>query len=274
MLNRTGTIRQNMLYLDESYDRLKLLRGAYEDETAYVIATGPSLGNHDIDKLKEFLSDKFVIGMKQTYDLIDDVIDIHLLNFTNCKLYDYGTNDKTIAVWIVSMPDQIQYLMQNDLRCDVMIPLCRHYSGRENSIAAMGDFENLLIKNSFERPWGPGIMYELGFPIPFYCGSKRIVTIGWDIGDLNTEDDGKSLVKYDHIYADGVDMKKTEYDGENVQKLSVGGSGGMMYEELKMVVDSTEDLHYFLESIGVELNIVSDRNPAYNKIKRMELNEL
>ena len=270
MLNRTGTIRQNMLYLDESYDRLKLLRGAYEDETAYVIATGPSLGNHDIDKLKEFLSDKFVLGVKQSYDVYGDVIDIHLMNFCNYKGYVY--DNKTIVSWIVYMQAQPHYILENNIECDFMMPLTRNHAGYENTIAHQRDFESLLIDKSFERPWGSGMMYDSALPLALYCGCKKIVTIGWDIGVLNDTDKGKSHVKYDHFYSEGADGEKTKYD-ENVMRTPVGGSSGMSFDETKMVVDSTEDLHYFLESIGVELNIVSDRNPAYKGIKRIELEE-
>ena len=91
------------------------------------------------------------------------------------------------------------------------------------------------------------------------------------VGVLNEEDKGKKFVRYDHFYADGKDGSKTEYDGVNVIKLPVGGSAGMSYDETKMVIDSTEDLHHFLEGIGVELNICSSINPSSDKIKRIEL---
>ena len=38
-----------------------------------------------------------------------------------------------------------------------------------------------------------------------------------------------------------------------------------------MVIDSTKGLHYFLEENKIELNICSDTNPAYKKIKRIDL---
>jgi hypothetical protein len=152
-----------------------------------------------------------------------------------------------------------------------MLPLTRNWGGYENTIAYKRDFESLLIEKTFERPWGSGIMYESGLPIALYAGCKKIVTIGWDIGVLNEEDKGKKFVRYDHFYADGKDGSKTEYDGVNVIKLPVGGSAGMSYDETKMVIDSTEDLHHFLEGIGVELNICSSINPSSDKIKRIEL---
>jgi len=269
VLDRTKDIRQEMLQSDESFSRLQCLQNRYNDKTAYIVAPGPSLRKHDEEKLRKFLSDKFVIGIKQMYDLYSDVTDIHLMNFCNYKDYEY--NESTIVSRIVFMQNQPHYLIENNMRCDFMLPLTRNWGGYENTIAYKGDFESLLIENSFERPWGSGIMYESGLPIALYAGCKKIVTIGWDIGVLNEEDKGKKFVRYDHFYADGKDGHKTEYDDVNVKKLPVGGSAGMSYEETKMVIDSTKGLHYFLEENKIELNICSDTNPAYKKIKRIDL---
>ena len=47
------------------------------------------------------------------------------------------------------------------------------------------DFENITFSKSIERPWGPGLMFELAVPMAIHLGCKNIVTIGWDIGDIN-----------------------------------------------------------------------------------------
>ena len=274
MINKTKTIKNNMLSLDDSFERLQLLKDKYKDETAYIITCGPSLKNYNLDKLKIFLKDKFVIGVKQSYDILEDIIDIHLLNFCNYKNYKYKNIENTIISWIVYMQDQPYYILQNDIPCDFMMPLCRNHAGHENTIAAKGDFENLLIDNSFARPWGSGIMYESALPIALYCGVKNIITIGWDIGSIEEKDKGKDKIKYDHFYAEGKDGEKTSYDGVNVIKAPVGGSSGMSFNETKMVIDSTKGLYEFLQSINVNLNIVSDINPAYENIPRIEIPEI
>ena len=102
----TSTIKQEMLFLDDSYERLKLLKDKYKDETAYIVTCGPSLKNYNQDKLKKFLKDKFVLGVKQSYDILEDIIDIHLLNFCNSKPYNYKNINNTIINWIVFMADQ------------------------------------------------------------------------------------------------------------------------------------------------------------------------
>ena len=270
----TSTIKQEMLFLDDSYERLKLLKDKYKDETAYIVTCGPSLKNYNQDKLKKFLKDKFVLGVKQSYDILEDIIDIHLLNFCNSKPYNYKNINNTIINWIVFMADQPPYIINNNIPCDFMMPLIRNGAGYENTIAAKKDFENLLIDNSFARPWGSGIMYESALPLALYCGVKDIVTLGWDIGSISDKDKGKTRLKYDHFYAEGKEGEKTSYDGINVIKYPVGGSAGMSYHETKIVIDSTKDLYDFLQSINVNLSIVSDRNPAHKSIPRIEIPEI
>lgn len=113
MLDRTKDIRQEMLQSDESFSRLQCLQNRYNDKTAYIVAPGPSLRKHDEEKLRKFLSDKFVIGIKQMYDLYSDVTDIHLMNFCNYKDYEY--NESTIVSWIVFMQNQPHYLIENNI---------------------------------------------------------------------------------------------------------------------------------------------------------------
>ena len=49
-------------------------------------------------------------------------------------------------------------------------------------------------------------------------------------------------------WIEGKDGEKPEY-GENILSLPIGGSTGMGFEETKIVIDSTEDLYKFLQSI-------------------------
>ena len=57
------------------------------------------------------------------------------------------------------------------------------------SVAELLDFENILLdnpENGINQPWGPGIMYEMAIPLAIHLGCKKIVTIGWDIGDISS----------------------------------------------------------------------------------------
>jgi len=271
--NKTPFIKNKMQISDDSFERLQMLKNEYKDDTAYIISAGPSLRNYNKEKLKLFLKDKFVIAVKQVYDLLQEVVDIHVLNFDNYKSYTYVNNSNTIVNFIINKHSQPYYILRNNIPCDFMLPLTRNHSGHENTIAARKDFDSLDINKSFERPWGSGIMYESAIPLALYGGVSKIITLGWDIGTINPGDEGKVRLKYDHFYADGKDGHKTEYSN-NVIRTEVGGSAGMGYNETKMVIDSTEDLYRYLKNRNVELNIVSDRNPAHSSIPRLEIPEI
>ena len=122
----TKKLKQEMQNFDESHQRLEILKDKYDGETAYIVTGGPSLNNHNVDELKSFLSDKLVIGIKQTYDLFYEQMDFQLLNAVNIKTYDYKTDD-TIVVWTVYQQDQPYYIIDNDVPCDFMTPIYRNF---------------------------------------------------------------------------------------------------------------------------------------------------
>ena len=69
---------QSLQYVD---DRLALLKDQYKNETAYIIAAGPSLNNYSINQLKNALKDKLVFCIKQPYYNLKDICDFLFLNF-------------------------------------------------------------------------------------------------------------------------------------------------------------------------------------------------
>ena len=269
----TKELKQKMQNFDESHQRLEILKDKYEGETAYIVTGGPSLNNHNVDELKSFLSDKLVIGIKQTYDLFYEEMDYQLLNAVNIKTYDYKTDD-TIVAWTVYQQDQPYYIIENDVPCDFMTPIYRNHGSIHNTIAATGDWSEIGFDVSFERPWGPGLMYELAIPLSMYLGCKKIVTIGWDIGVLREHEKGQQYINYDHFYQKGRDKHKVEYDGVNVERLPIGGSGGITYDEVKMNIEGALGLYEYLKGRGIDFSIVSDRNPASELIPRKTMKEI
>jgi len=62
-----------------------------------------------------------------------------------------------------------------------------------HSLAEKEDWDSMKLDHpeyGFNQPWGPGIMYEMAIPLALYLGCKKIVTVGWDIGDLSSFDKG------------------------------------------------------------------------------------
>ena len=256
MKNKIFEIRKKMLKLDTSEDRLACLKNSFTGETVYIVAAGPSLNNHPPEKLKDFLSDKLTFSIKQSYDLLGDIADVHIQNFCNFKNYNYQTNERTISPWLVFDPSHPQTILSNNIKCDMMLPIYRNNGDMATTISEQGDYDSMLLESSFERPWGPGCMYELALPLAIYMGCKKIITIGWDIGNLKAYDDGTDHI-LDHFY-----------EGESkIQYMPVA----MSHKELTSVVNSTKGLYYWLKEKQIELEIISDSNPAYDGIPRIEL---
>ena len=257
MKNKIFEIRKNLLMVDTHEGRLECLKNTFDGETAYIVGAGPSLNEHSPEKLKNFLSNKLTLAIKQSYDLLGDITDIHIQNFCNYKSYDYGDNNKTICPWLVFDPNQPMNIIRNNIRCDFMLPIYRNNGDMGTTIAEKGDYDAMLLETSYKRPWGPGCMYELAIPIAIYMGCKKIVTIGWDIGDLHGFDKTKKSIFQEHFYPgeSRVEMMKTSAS----------------HRELQSVVNSTKGLYYWLKDMGIELEIISEKNQGYENIPRIKL---
>jgi len=257
MKNKIFEIRKRLLLLDDSEERLNCLKNSFDGETVYIVGAGPSLKNHNTEELKQFLSDKLTFSIKQSYDVIKEITDIHIQNFCNYKGYDYGENDRTICPWLVFDPSHPMNIIKNNIRCDFMLPIYRNNGDMGETVAEMEDWDSMLLEKSFRRPWGPGCMYELAIPLAIYMGCKKIVTIGWDIGDLHGYDKSKKNIFQEHFY---------EGDTQ-VSHMKTSAS----YRELESVVNSTKGLYYWLKEKGIQLEIVSDKNQGYKGIPRVSI---
>jgi hypothetical protein len=273
MKSQTKDLRSKLLSLEESEDRLKVLKNQYEGDTAYIVAAGPSLKNYSTDYLNEFFSNKLCLPIKQTYNFLGEVADFHLLNFCNFAPYDWS-NNQSIITWAIFEQFHPQMIFDNNLEADLFIPIIRNSpqtgggvgpNKMIHSVAEKGDFDSLKLDHpnlGFNQPWGPGIMYEIAIPLAIYLGCKKIVTVGWDIGDLSSfekgiEDDTQRVFQ-EHFY--GEEHNKIVY-----AKTSMGP------REILSVSKSTKGMYYWLKNQGIEWEMVSDRNPGYEGIKRISL---
>lgn len=270
---QTPKLREEILQLEKPEDRLKVLKDKYKGDIAYIVAGGPSLKNYTNEYLNNFLSDKLVFSIKQSYEILKEVTDFHILNFTNFKPYDWSHN-KSIVSWAIFEQFHPDMIFKNNLTCDLMIPIYRNNPNTGGgvgpdkmsfSVVERGDYDLLKLDHpevGFNQPWAPGIMYEMCIPLAIYTGCKKIVTIGWDIGDINSFKNGKNddtqRVFQDHFYGD--EHKKIVY-----AKTSMGP------REILSVSKSTKDMFYWLKNQGIDWEMVSDRNPGYEGIPRIEL---
>jgi hypothetical protein len=257
MKNITTELKRQIQIHDSIQERLDLLKDKYSGEVAYVVTCGPTLNNYNHNKLNEILKDKLVIALKQSYDVVGDVADFHIMNTYNLKSYDW--NDKNIVFWTVSKSyteNQLNRIVDNKWPIDLYVPVINPpYIDRSQTTAFTKNFDNFKkLSTDTEVVWGPGTMYELGISLPIHLGCKKIVTIGWDLGNPTEnwiDDDGK----HQHFYK---------------QKPDCVPQPG----EIQEVIDSTEHLYGWFVENEIDFNIISDINPACNKLKRIKLEDI
>ena len=264
MHSNTNILRNQILQYEDIPDRLKILQDSYKNETCYIISAGPSLKNYSKEYLKEKLDGKLVISIKQAYNVLQEIADFHVLNFTNFQPYNY-VNEDSIVVWEVFEQFHPDMILQNNLKCELMLPVTGNHKRDivkriNESQAGKLSFDDFTLDKTIQRMYGPGIMYETVIHLALYLGVKKIITLGWDIGDVS-KFKGNSLkedVWQDHFYEDTSD--KMAY-----------APTPMNFHEVNTVVKSTEYLNKCLLSKKVELNIISDKNPAHESIPRIKL---
>ena len=263
MHKNTYNLIDNILQYEDIPDRLKVLKDTYKDETCYIVSAGPSLKNYTQEYLKEKLNDKLVISIKQSFNILREVVDFHVLNFTNFQPYNYdGTNN--IVVWEVFEQFHPEMILKNNLKCELMLPVTGNHERDivkriNESQAGKLSFDDFTLDKTIQRMYGPGIMYEVVIHLALHLGVKEIKTIGWDIGDV-------SKFKQDNLYEDV--WQDHAYDGyDNIQYAKTP----MNYHEVNTVVKSVKYLSEWLKSKGVDFEIISDRNPAHESVKRGEL---
>ena len=263
MHKNTLNLINNINQYEDIPDRLKLLKDSYKDETCYIVSAGPSLKNYTQEYLKEKLEDKLVISIKQSFNILKEIVDFHVLNFTNFQPYDYS-NTNNMVIWEEFEQYHPEMILKNNFKCELMLPVI---GNRESDIvkrinesqAGKLSFDDYTLDKTMNRMYGPGIMYETVIHLALYLGVKKIVTLGWDIGDISKfKGDKYEDVWQDHFYEDTSD--KMAY-----------APTPMNFHEVNTVVNSTEYLNKWLLSKGVELNIISDRNPAHKSIQRIKL---
>lgn len=263
MKAKTRELLKNFESIDNVEERMEVLKNAYTGETLYIVAAGPSLNNYSTNQLKSILQDKLVMCIKQPYHLLKDLSDFLLVNFTNLSPYDW--KEHTITAWTFWFEQHPEVVFKNGWKGDLLFPVFRNANIEDKlsqSVAAKGDFENLMFDKTLPRPWGPGLMYELAIPLAVHMGVKEIVTIGWDVGDINmwsdpSNEDERHFVE--HFYSSETQM----YDRFTMEA-----------KEIKLITDSILPIYQYLQSIGVEFKIISDRNPAPVQVPRINLEDI
>ncbi len=250
-------------------DKIKLLEGKYAGETAYLLACGPSLSEYTALELHELLSDKLVICVKQALDYVEGITDYLLLNTWNFRRYDLA--DPKPIVIKEHGPTDPPVFMDSDIELVVPRP-----SGRDQQLALSRKFDDYTFDRQIERPWGPGVLYEIGFYLALHMGVKSMVTLGWDVGVRNSP---QMPHFYDTTSPETAKIIKAaraiEDMGERNRMLH---EAGVVYNRPRIIPEEVDDCaavsgdwYDWLTAKGVDLKIVSTQSLASDRIPRTRL---
>jgi hypothetical protein len=228
--------------------KMAVLENAYAGETAYVLTCGPSINAFWNPPVRAFLNDKLVMAVKQTYDLGPEVCDFHILNSWNYTPYQY-TEPRPIVIGERGPNDPKTPGMRPDLMFSVPAP-----NNFEQRLATTWHYDEWLFSKTFDRPWGPGVMYELCFPLLVHLGVKEIVTLGWDLGERNAP----NMEHFFHEEPSGSEKSDGIVNKPRIRSFEVGD-----------IAKSTKALYYWLRAKGIYLHIVSDRSLVDEVVPRI-----
>lgn len=253
---------EGLLSFEECVDALK---DSCKNDTAYLITCGPSLTTHNREELLNKLDGKLVIACKQAYEYVKEVATFHLLSVYNYQPYNYFSDD-TIRHWqltAMNMPNEVSRIESWGQRMDIALPCySTPWVQKHQSTSYTREFKNWELYKEAKLVWGPGIMYESGFPLALHLGVSKIVTIGWDIGDLSKYGSGKM----------DVDKNWLDQHAKGLYKADVGG--GPEREELENTIACTKEMYdYFLDR-NVKVSILSNTNPADSRFERIEFKDI
>ena len=63
-----------------------------------------------------------------------------------------------------------QMILENGFNVDVMFPVIRNHGTMDNTQAARLDFDDFTMDKTYDRAWGPGLMYGNGHSISNVLG--------------------------------------------------------------------------------------------------------
>ena len=253
---RVSALTEAVRSLNSQAEKIELLKDSLKGETCYVLSCGPTLTEHDAEKVRSLLSDNVVIAVKQAFDLFADCVDFHTYNCANFKQYDYSSHHP-IAIESSTSPRPLG-------TCDIKFFIRERDFNR--SVAATSQFDRWTYENStILRPYGPGIMYESVFYLAQHLGVSELITIGWD----------NSLVKggaaKQHFYdKEGSTCDKDDFIHQN-EVANNPNAVATLDHEASITTNAISGWNSWLSQHGVTLKIVSTINPAPETIERVQI---
>lgn len=237
-------------------EKVQFLKDIFKNKKSYLLSCGPTLTDHDQQKVRELLEDNLVVSIKQSFELYKDLVDFHVYNGGNFKEYDYSEYNPIVLEASV----MVQRLGDCDLKFFIRE---RNF---QNSISVKKNFDDWTFdKQPLLRPFGPGIMYEIVFFTLQHLGVSDIITIGWD--NKLIEGDASQQHFYDKI---GSGFSKDDFIDHN-EVAANPAAVKTLEEEANIASEVIKDWHTWLDSQGIKLSIISSLNPAPDSVERITI---
>tara|TARA_Y100000592_G_scaffold45373_1_gene71966 strand:+ start:6212 stop:8224 length:2013 start_codon:yes stop_codon:yes gene_type:complete len=255
---KRNRLRKKISLTNDLQRKVDILKDSYEGDTAYILNCGPSLGNYSEDFLKEFLSDKLTVSVKQAYDVFPGVTDFHFFNCANLPmpsgkpiLQHYTYDEHTRPIVVASSNYDLGQRWHPYQKHDLFFKIPIRTEINNEFVTLTKKFDDFLFSNSLTRPCGPGIMLETVLFLTVHLGVKRIIGLGWDLTNDNVNED-----TYQHFYGNTKDLFNR---------------GDVLDWEIQAGRESSKDVFYWLQKHGIELQLVSDISTLYEGIERVKL---
>jgi hypothetical protein len=250
-------------------DKIDLLHNAYAGETCFILTCGPSLSEYAAEELQALLRHKLVLCVKQSFDNAQGEADFLLLNSWNFRSYDFSSA-RPVVVRESGAADPPVYLT-GDIELSIPKPSSVH-----DQLAISRKFDEYRFSHKIERPWGPGVLYELGFYLAEHFGCKKVITLGWDIGVRNSP---QMPHFYDTTSPETVKLLRQARAIEDVQERNrFLHDRGITYNRPRIIPEEVDDCAavsaawgQWLAGKGIELKIVSRQSLVDESIPRTRL---
>ena len=251
-------LRRKIATTSDLQKQVDILKDSYKGETAYILNCGPSLSEYPEETLKEFLSDKLTLSVKQAYNKFPEISDFHFFNCANLPmpicapvLQHYKYDEKNRPIVIASSNYDLNKRWSNCQKQDLFFKIPIRTEINNEFITITKKFDDYLLSKSLTRPCGPGIMLETVIFMAVHLGVKKIVGIGWDLTMDKVNED-----TYQHFYG-------------NTQNLF--NRGDILDWEIEAGRTSSEDVYHWLKGLGIELQLASSTSTLYEGIERIKL---
>jgi hypothetical protein len=257
---------------DTTSKKLKVLKGAAGSETCVILACGPSLIEYSPEALTELCRNSVVMAVKQAFEYVPAVSDFLLLNTWNYQRYDFSRR-RPIVLYEEGPSDPTVY-GEHDIVFDLpdVTDLSRQLSRSKR-------YDDHTFDKTPSRPWGPGVLYEVGFYMAHYMGFKSIVTLGWDVG-------AKSTSVMPHFYdRPSAQRTRTLARSRHIRSLDERNrflhEGGVLYNKPRIIPEEADicaaasgDWYDWLAAQGIDLKIVSKGAIVDQRIPRTRLEDV